>query len=149
MAVRLKLNRLEIVAIMAVVVTSFLCIWGTLDVAEAYLSVRPMPPGRQMLGLLGWFVATFGPIAAAAGFWRFAKRVRKPWLLHLLFFPCAFALLRAGAALMLLVIGDPDFDATLGGPVLQAGLLFAVAVAAYLAALVSSRLGLQAKRADR
>jgi len=149
MAGRLKLNRLDIVAIVAVAVTSFLCIRAASDAAQAYLGAGPMPPGRQMLGLLGWFVATFGPIGAAVGFWRFAKRARTPWLVHPLFFPCAFVLLRAGEALMLFVIGEPDFDSTIGGPVLQAGLLFAVAVAAYLAALVASGLGFQAKRAGR
>jgi hypothetical protein len=99
--------------------------------------------------VLAAFVATFGPIGAAAGFWRLSKRSGAAWLVHLLFFPCAFALLEAGGALMLFVIGEPDFDSTLGGPVLQAGLLFPVALAAYLAALASRRLGFQAKRAGR
>src|SRR3954470_11542760 len=133
---RLKLNRLDMVAIVAVVVTSFLCMRGAWDAAQAYFGADPMPPSRRALGLLGWFVATFGPIGAAVGFWRLAKRVRASWLLHLLFVPCAFALLLAGQAPMLFVIGEPDFDSAIGGPVLQAGLLFAIAVAVYLAALV-------------
>ena len=91
-----------------------------------------------MLGVLGWLVATFGPIVLAAIFWRLANGSRAAWLLHLLFLPCAYALLRAGAGVMLFVIGDFDFDSTLGGPVLQAGLLFMIASAAYFVAVAWS-----------
>src|SRR4051812_18135852 len=136
MARRLKLNRLDVVAIAAAVVTTWLCLRPALDAAEMYLMYRPVPAAKQVLGLVGWFVATFGPLGLAVGFWRLAGRLRTRWPLHLLFLPCAFALLMTGDSIMLFAIGFRDFDDTLGGPVLQAGLLFAVAIVAYFSAVL-------------
>jgi hypothetical protein len=131
---KLGLNRFEMVASAAAIVTTLLCIEGTLNAAEAYLNSRPISGVIRMLGVLGWAVATFAPIGLAVGFRRLAERASRPWLLHLLFLPSAYALLRAGGGLMLFVIGDPDFDATRGGPVIQASLLFALALVAYYGA---------------
>jgi hypothetical protein len=107
-----------------------------LDAADAYTLLRPLSGAKQMLGLAGWFVATFGPIGVAVCFWRLAKRVRAPWVVHLLFLPCAVALLWVGQHLILFAIDYQDFDHTLGGPVLQAALLFPVASILYFAALI-------------
>ena len=133
---KLKLNRLDMVAVLAVIVSTFLCLQSALDAADAYTLFQPLSVAKQVLGVAGWFVATFGPIGVAVCFWRLAKRVRAPWIVHLLFLPCAYALLMGGGYLMLFVIGDPDFDATLGGPVMQAALLFAVALVLYFAAVI-------------
>jgi hypothetical protein len=132
----LKLNRLELMAIAAVVVSTWLCIGPALDAADMYRTHRPIGPAAQMLGVFGWLVATFGPLALAIGFWRLAGRSRVPWLLHLLFLPGAAALLMAGDRIMLFVTGTIDFDDTLGGPEMQAALLLMVAVLAYFSAVL-------------
>jgi hypothetical protein len=147
MAARLKPNRLEIVGLVAAVLTTCLCIRGASQAAELYLTARPATAGMKALGLAGWAIATFGPMAVAALFWRLAKRVRARWLVHLLFLACAIAVFRAGDALMLFVTGTPDFDDTLGTPEMQAALMFVVAAAAYLAAILSALPFRQAKRA--
>jgi Mg/Co/Ni transporter MgtE len=149
MAGRLKLNRFDVFALAAAVVTSWLCLRAALDASEAYRMARPLTAEMQTLGLLGWAIATFGPMGLAVGFWRLSKRFRARWVIHLLFLPCAIALLLAGAELMLFVIGHRDFDDTLGGPVLQAALMLVLAVAAYFAAVVSSLLPFQAKRTGK
>jgi hypothetical protein len=133
---RLKLNRLELVAIAAAVVTTWLCIGAALDAAELYRMGRPMPAAKQMLAVLGWLLATFGPLGLAVGFWRLAGRLRTRWPLHLLFLPCAFASLMIGDRIMLFAIGAWDFDDTIGGPVLQALLLFLIAVPLYFGAVL-------------
>jgi len=138
MGAKLDLNRLDAIAAVAVMVTSWLCLNATLDAAGAYLGMNRIPQALQALGILGWLVATFAPLGLAVAFWRFAKRVSRPWLLHLLFLPCAFVLLIAGSRAMAFVAGAPDFDATLGGPMLQASLLFVIATAVYLGAVVHS-----------
>lgn len=134
----LDLNRLDAVAAVAAIVTTGLCIEGTLNAAEAYLGSRRIPQALQLLPILGWLVATFAPLGLAVGFWRLSRRVSRPWLLHLQFLPCAFVLFIAGARIMGFVANDPDFDATLGGPVIQAFLLFVISTAVYFGAVVHS-----------
>jgi endonuclease/exonuclease/phosphatase (EEP) superfamily protein YafD len=143
----LKPNRLEIVGLAAAVVTSWLCVRGALDASEAYQIGRSMTAGTKTLGLAGWAIATFGPMAVAILFWRLSKRVRARWLVHLLFLPCAIALLIAGEALMLHVTGTLDFDDTLGAPEMQAALMFLIAAGAYLAAILSTLSPFRRKRA--
>jgi len=138
MAMRLRPNRLEMVGLAAAVLTTMLCFRGESQAAELYLMARPATAGMKALGLAGWAIATFGPMAVAAAFWRISRRVRPRWLIHLLFLPCTVAVFRAGDALMLRVAGTPDFDDTLGAPEMQAALMFLVAVAAYLAAILST-----------
>jgi hypothetical protein len=69
--------------------------------------------------------------------WRWSKRARLGWLLHLLFFPAAVLLFRVGASLMLRASDHVDFDDTIGTPVMAGMLLFVVAVGTYVAALPS------------
>ena len=137
-AAKLRLNLLEKAALVAVIVTSWLCFRAAVDAAEMYRHFLPLPGAMQVLGVLGWVVATFAPTGLALCFWRLAPRLSRPWLLHLLFPPCAVALFQGGAGLMLFVVGDPAFDSTLGGPVLQASFLLAFAMAAYPGALIGS-----------
>lgn len=139
------LNRLEIAAAVAAVVSTWLCIGAALDAADLYRMTRPISGAMQVLGVVGWAVATFAPLGLALCFWRLSKRVARPWLLHLLFVPCAGALMAAGSELMLFVVDDPDFDSTLGGPVMQAALLFVFAVAAYFAAAIEGAWRLRAQ----
>jgi hypothetical protein len=130
-------NRLDVVAAVAVIATSWLFMRYAWFAADLYFNstFHPLSGAMQALGVVGWLLATFGPVGVAVIFWRLAKRGRKWLLLHVFFLPCAIALFVTGQRIMLLVIGDPDFDATLGGPVLQAFALFVFSVAAYFAAL--------------
>lgn len=140
MAVKFRLNRFEQAAAAAVIVTTWLCIEGALNAAEAYLMLEPISAPMRVFAVLGWAVATFGPLALAVLFRRLARRVSRPWLLHLLFLPGAYGLIIAGSRIMSFVVGDPGFDATLGGPVMQAFLLFLFIVPAYFVAAAASAL---------
>lgn len=89
------------------------------------------------VAVVGWLIATYVPIAAALLFrrWTSGQRVKCP--LHFLFALIAYAAFYLGGRLMLSVIGHPDFDATLGDPVMPGLLLFIIAIVAYaVAALV-------------
>ena len=104
--------------------------------AALYTSVKAMTPWEKVVGCVGWLVATFGPITVSVIFWRLSKHLQRALVLHLLMLPIAYALTRAGAWLMLYVIGVPDFDDTIGGPIVQAFLLFVVAVIGYYFAVL-------------
>jgi hypothetical protein len=93
-----------------------------------------------MMFLLGWLLATYGPVGTAALFWRLAKPSHVAWLFHLLLLPCAVVMLWGGGLLMASVVGDPDFDSTLGGPIIPALLLFFLAIFGYATALVCGHL---------
>lgn len=132
------MNRFEKLALVAVIVVTLRYVRGPGDFVYDYYR-KQVPEGMVSIGIAGWAIASYGPIAIAVLFWRWAKRVRSPWIVHLLFLPCAIALLATGDTLMLLVIEDPDFEATIGAPEMAATLLFLVAVGGYLAALIARR----------
>lgn len=50
--------------------------------------------------------------------------------------PLSYVLVQSGASLMLFVIGVSDFDDTIGDPVIQAGILFGLAVIGYYSAVL-------------
>jgi len=52
-------------ALLALGVTTFLFLGAALDAASLYSGLRPMSAGDLVLGLSGWFIATFGPIVVA------------------------------------------------------------------------------------
>lgn len=135
---RFRPNGFEVFGVLAVAVTTVLFMDVAFNAARLYASVRPMSISQQVTGCLGWLLATFGPIASAMVFWRLSKTTRKGWILHLLLLPVAFAFVRIGASIMVAVTGGlPDFDDTLGGPVLQAfTLLILTIVGYYLAVLI-------------
>jgi hypothetical protein len=133
---RLTLNRMDMFGLLAVGVTTFFFLGAALEAGSLYASVRPMSAGGLVLGCSGWFIATFGPIALAVVLWRWAKGLRKAWTLHVLMLPLALATLKLGGSLMLFGIGTPDFDATNGGPVIQAIALLLLAVIGYYAAVL-------------
>jgi hypothetical protein len=145
---RFRPNRFDVFALLAVIVTTVLCLHAALNAANAYTSLGTITAWKQVVGCLGWFIATFGPITVSIAFWRWSKRVRKAWLVHLLMFPLAYGLITGGASLMLFAIGDPDFDATIGGPVLQAAVLFDLAVIGYYFAVACKLFGKFLKRSD-
>jgi hypothetical protein len=95
-----------------------------------------MPVGRLLMAASGWVLATCGPIIAAALLWRLAHRFSKGWLLHLLLIPSLYVVLLAGERIMLSTVSDPDFDSTLGTPIMPAMLCALLVMVFYLSALV-------------
>lgn len=126
---RFRPNRLEFFALVAVIVTTTLFLSAALNAADLY--TRTMSVWEKAGGCFGWLFATFGPISVAIAFWRWSKRLNNAWILHLLMLPLAYALVRSGGSLMLFMIGARDFDDTIGGPVIQAIVLFGLAVIGY------------------
>jgi hypothetical protein len=95
-----------------------------------------MADGGRPIWIAGYLIATYGPIILAVGFRRIARCISARWVVHVLFFPAAILALNVGERIMLSVIEEPDFDATLGAPIMPALLLVVFAVALYLVALV-------------
>jgi hypothetical protein len=130
------LNRMDVFGLLAAGVTTFFFLGAALDAASLYASVRHMTAKDLVLGCFGWSIATLGPIVLAVVFWRWAKMLRKAWVLHVLMLPSALAMLKVGASLMLSVTGTPDFDDTIGGPLIQAIALLSLAIIGYYSAVL-------------
>jgi hypothetical protein len=146
------LNRFDKVALAAVIAMTLLCARGQLRIAHFYLDPLHFS-GKKLSATVaiwaaGWVIATYGPMAIAACFWRWTKRARAAWIFHILLLPCAVVTWNAGQSIMLLVIKDPDFDGTLGGPVMPAALLLLVAVGGYFAALISRQIRRTGEQAE-
>lgn len=133
---RPALNRMDIFGLLAATMTTFVFFGAASNAAGVYNRAGALSTGAILLGCAGWAVATFGPIALAVLLWRGAKRFNRGWLLHLLMLPLAIGAVNLGSSMMLWVTSTPDFDDTLGGPVLQAGLLFVLAVFGYYLAVL-------------
>lgn len=91
------------------------------------------------IAIAGWALASCGPILVAALFWRLAGRFSAGWLLHVLLLPCFYALLLAGNWLMLSAVDVPDFDVTMGAPILPAFFCILVITVVYFSALAVKR----------
>ncbi|HEX5184206.1 MAG TPA: hypothetical protein VFW19_13795 [Allosphingosinicella sp.] len=142
------MNRFDKMMLAAAVVVTLIFARGQMEIARLYIQMDHLSDRIIPTWTAGWLIATYGPIAVAAWFWRRAKRARAPWVLHILFLPGAIILLNAGESIMLSTIPDPDFDATLGGPMMPAVLLFLIAVGGYACALVSRRIRSAGDRAQ-
>lgn len=59
-----------------------------------------LTPPMFALAIVGWAIATFGPVTLSVCIWGLVKRVRARWVPHLLFIPCAIAFFRGGATLL-------------------------------------------------
>ena len=92
------------------------------------------------VAIMGWVLASYGPILIAALFWRWADRFSAGWLLHILLVPCLYALLLAGSRLMLSTVNDLDFDNTLGAPIMPGMLCDVAVMAVYFPALAVKQL---------
>src|SRR5688500_11215841 len=66
--------------------------------------------GMFALGLGAVAFATFGPFALSLWCWRLAGRVQPRWAVHLLFIPCAFAMVYAGTSLLNFANGHPGIN---------------------------------------
>ncbi len=95
-----------------------------------------LTPAMLALAFAGWFAATLGPLALSAAVWRRARRSSRGWLTHLLFIPCAFALLQGGAALLLHAAGAPNGESLAGRTLTAAGALFVLTAAVHAAAAI-------------
>lgn len=59
---RFRPNRLDVLALVAVIVTTTLFLGAALNAADLYASVQRMSAWQQAAGFLGWLLATLGPI---------------------------------------------------------------------------------------
>lgn len=94
-----------------------------------------------LLSFAAWIMATCGPATIAVQFWELAKRVRRGWLVHLLFVP--LSLVTEWAAVELLFFGagdDGDGPPGLGVALIPAFLLLILSVVAYLIAVTVSQM---------
>lgn len=69
--------------------------------------------GITALGVIGWLIASLGPIASSAFVWVIAQRIQAGWLLHLIFIPSAIAMFGLGKSLYFReagVLGDSMID---------------------------------------
>ena len=127
------------------------CFFGHVDdyygeVASAYCAVNlnrlfaGLHIAELPIAVVGWVIVTYGPIIVATLLWGLAKRSSASWLLHFLLLPSFWALLVAGNSLMLSTLNVPDFDDTLGAPIMPALLVMTLTTALYASALVIGRL---------
>ncbi len=93
----------------------------------------PRPLTRAHLGLAATAFASFGPFALSLHCWRLAERVHTRWAVHLLFIPCAYAMVYAGASL--LNFASPGTDEPAGYALTAAYLLLGLTVLVHAAAL--------------
>jgi hypothetical protein len=142
------MTRFDKVALAAAVIVTALFAGMIGNAFHAYVVIFHMPSAMIPVAILGWVVFTYGPIAAAALFSRWSKRVRRPWALNLLAFPCIYFLAMIGTEMMLYAANAPDFDDTLGAPVFAGGILFVIAVIGCLATLTSKWFARPTDRAD-
>jgi len=126
----------KLVLAIAAVATAMAAIGFHSFAIQYYLA--QVPNGKMPIGVAGWAITTYGPLAMAVLFWRGGRRVPAPWswILHILFIPCAWTLFIVGDSMMLSVIRDPDFDAAMGGPEFIPALCLTVVVCSYLAAAI-------------
>ena len=108
------------------------------EVQNALLWLHDFSSSTRMfaLGLAGTALASFGPFALSLWCWRLAGRVRPRWAVHLLFIPCAYAIVYAGASLLDLADGRPGTDEPAGYALVAAFLLLGLTVVTHAAALI-------------
>ena len=92
------------------------------------------------LEVLGYTIATFGPLSSAIAFWRLSDRVQASWMMHLLFVPVAFLIYKLGEQLVYYAAGVPDGDSVEGYMLLPALSLFVLTTVSYLSVLASRAL---------
>lgn len=107
------------------------------DVENALLWLHDFSSSTGMfaLGLAAAAFASFGPFALSVWCWRLAGRVRPIWGVHLLFIPCAYAIVYAGASLLDFADGRPETDEPAGYALTAAFLLLGLTVLVHAAAL--------------
>ena len=134
------MNRLDKIAVLTALVATILGIFGSREFPYEYYADQ-MLPGGLPVAIAGWSVTTYGPLIVSVTFWRLAKRLQPPrsLVLHLLYLPVAILVFRLGEAVMLALITDPDFDATMSAPEMPALFALAVSTVAYFGAVANRR----------
>jgi uncharacterized membrane protein len=88
------------------------------------------------LGMTGWLVSTLGPIALSVCVLLIARRLKAPWLLHLLFIPAAIAIGKGGGYLFFYGAGVSGENSPEGYALLTAIMLLILTLAVHIAMLV-------------
>ncbi|RJF93469.1 hypothetical protein D3876_03860 [Sphingomonas cavernae] len=78
---------------------------------------------KSALGVVGWLIATVGPVALSVLVWLLVQRLTPRWLVHLAFIPMALVLFRAGSSLFFHASGMTA-EVTLGGYAMLAASAF-------------------------
>lgn len=107
------------------------------DVENGLLWLHDFSSSTSMfaLGLAAAAVVSFGPFALSLCYWRLAGRVHSRWAVHLLFIPCAYAIVYAGASVLDFADGRSWTDEPKGYALVAAVLLFCLTVLVHAAAL--------------
>jgi len=92
-----------------------------------------------LIAAAGWCLATYGPILVTLWLWRLTKMRHISWIIHIALLPSLFALLVVGERIMLSTLYSPDFDSTLGAPIMPALLAVLAAATIYYSALMVER----------
>lgn len=124
------MNRFDKLALVAAVVVTLRYMPRLEDPTYTYY-LGQMTSGQQPIWIAGLILQAYGPIAIAAWFWRWSGKASAAWILHLLFLPAILVPFGIGEALMLSVMKDPDFDATIGVPEMGGFFLLLIALVAY------------------
>ncbi|HEX9954822.1 MAG TPA: hypothetical protein VGB48_06360 [Allosphingosinicella sp.] len=104
--------------------------------------------GMFALGLAAVAFASFGPFALSLCCWRLARSVPAAWSVHLLFVPCAYAMVYAGASVLNLADGRPGTDEPAGYAMMPAFLLLGLAILVHSAAFAFAVVAAFRRRAN-
>jgi hypothetical protein len=74
-------------------------------------------------GVVGWLIATAGPVALSVFVWLLIRRLQARWLAHLIFIPAAVVIFRVGSSLFFYAAGVTA-EVTLGGYAMLAASAF-------------------------
>lgn len=96
--------------------------------------------GSIALMILTWMTFTYGPIFIGYIFWNGAGWFRRPWLPHLLLLPALYAYALLADNLMLWAFGAPDWDGTMGAPIMPGFLLMLLMIVIYYLGLAAKSL---------
>jgi hypothetical protein len=132
------MNRFDKFALIASILMTLLGASGVIATTELYFRFQHPSWTMKVVAGIGWVIWTYGPILVTALFWRWSKRVRFAWTLHLLLLPCIWAVMVAGSRLMLFAMNLRDFDDTLGGPIMMGLFLTLVGIAGYIVVVLFS-----------
>jgi hypothetical protein len=89
------------------------------------------------LGVAGWLIATFGPIALSAGVLLVARRLKARWLAHLIFLPAAIVTFREGGTLFFYGAGVSGEGSPEGFALVLAIMFLLLTLVVHTAALVA------------
>ncbi|QMW21976.1 hypothetical protein [Sandaracinobacteroides saxicola] len=89
------------------------------------------------LKAIGWIISALFPIMLSIIIWKLIDDSRFHWILHVLFFPCAFMIYHVGASILFFAAGVPDGDSIEGYALLPAFAVLLLTSLVHGAALVA------------